>query len=119
MNGQLLNEIIHLKESEKKVKIDTIYDLMIFSIKGRQICENERKRFVLNRSLPIQKIHDPTFIQSQTEEFINCYSDMVKRSKIKCDREYSQILFCLKSQHRFSKGFPENCVKEMEEFILC
>lgn len=119
MEGGLLNEICHLSDDKKKVNIGTVYDLMIFSIKGRQICEEERKRFVLNRSLPIQKMHDPTFIRPQTEEFINCYADMVKHAKDKCDSQYNEILTCLKSQHGTTKGFPEKCVSEMEEFILC
>ena len=119
MDGALINEINHLAENTRKIKLGTVYDLMIFSVKGRQICEEERKRFVLNRSLPIQKMHDPTFIQPQTEAFINCYSEMVKKSKEKCDKQYNQIFSCLKSQHGISNGFPEECVTEMEEFILC
>ena len=119
MDGALINNFYHLAENSQKVKLGIVYDLMIFSIKGRQKCEEERKKFVLNRSLPIQKLHDPTFIQPQTEEFINCYSEMVKTSKIKCDKQYNQIYACLKSQHGISKGFPEECVKEIEDFILC
>jgi hypothetical protein len=119
MDGAILNEINHLSDDAKKVNLGTIYDLMIFSIKGRQKCEEERKKFVLNRSLPIQKMHDPTFIKLQTEEFLNCYSNMVNYSKEKCNNQYNQIFLCLKSQHGNSKGFPEKCVKQMEEFILC
>ena len=119
MDGALLNEINLLAENSKKVQSGTVIDLMIFSIKGKQRCEEQRKQFVLNRSLPIQKMHDPTFIQPQTEAFLNCYSEMVRSSKEKCDKQYIQVFACLKSNHGLARGFPEECVPQMEDFMFC
>ena len=44
---------------------------------------------------------------------------MVKTSKEKCIRQYREIYACLNSQHGLSKGFPEECVTQMEDFIIC
>lgn len=119
MDGALLSELKLLEENSQKVDSSVVYDLMIFSIKGKVTCEEQRKHFVLNRTLPLQKIHDPTFVKPQAQAFLDCYADMVKLSKGKCRSQYSEVFECLKSNHNKSDNFPVNCVAKMEDFLAC
>lgn len=119
MEGALISELKLLEDNSKKVDSAVVYDLMIFSIKGKFSCEEQRKQFVLNRTLPIQKMHDPTFVKPQAQAFLDCYADMVKTSKQKCPEQYNHILQCLTSNHKKSEIFPVDCVSQMEDFIYC
>ena len=119
MDGALLNELQLLEDNKNKVDSSIVYDLMIFSIKGKFSCEEQRKQFVLNRTLPIQKMHDPTFVKPQAKAFLDCYADMVKVSKEKCKQQYNSVFECLKSNHKKSDSFPVDCVPKMEEFLYC
>jgi hypothetical protein len=119
MDGALINELKLLEENSKKVDNSIIYDLMIFSIKGKYNCEEQRKQFVLNRTLPIQKMYDPSFIKPQAQAFLDCYADMVKTSKTKCPTQYQKVFECLKGNHLKSDNFPTECVPQMEDFLYC
>lgn len=119
MDGALLSELKLLEENSKKVDSAVVYDLMIFSIKGKFTCEEQRKQFVLNRTLPLQKMHDPTFVKPQAQAFLDCYAEMVKNSKSKCNSQYSEVFQCLKANHKKSDGFPVDCVAKMEDFLAC
>ena len=115
MDGALLSELKLLEENSNKVDCSVVYDLMIFSIKGKVTCEEQRKQFVLNRTLPLQKMHD----KPQAQAFLDCYADMVKTSKSKCNNQYSEVFQCLKANHKKSDNFPVNCVAKMEDFLAC
>jgi hypothetical protein len=119
MDSALLNEINLLEENKKKIDSRAVYDLMIHSIKGKYICEEQRKNFVLNRVLPNQKMYDPSFIEPQAKEFVDCYANMVGLTKSKCQDKYKNIYECLIKNHKTSNDFPVKCVAEMEDFINC
>ncbi len=119
MDGALLSELKLLEENSKKIDNSIVYDLMIFSIKGKFSCDDQRKQFVLNRTLPLQKIHDPTFVKPQAQAFLDCYADMVKVSKVKCNNQYNSVFECLKSNHKKTDIFPVDCVPKMEDFLAC
>lgn len=119
MDSTLLNEISLLEANKSKIDSSLVYDLMIHSIKGKYICEEQRKNFVLNRVLPNQKMYDPTFVEPQAKEFIDCYAGVVKDTKTKCQEKYNNIFECLATNHKKNYDFPTKCVPQMEDFINC
>merc|ERR1711908_208314 len=84
----------------------------------KQRCEEERKNFVLSRSLPLEKMNDPSTVQPQAEKFLNCYTDMVQNSKKNCGRQYGKVKECLEKRLRNNDIFPEKCVGYMEDFMF-
>jgi hypothetical protein len=119
MDSTILNEINLLEANKNKIESSLVYDLMIHSIKGKYVCETQRKNFVLNRVLPNQKMYDPSFVEPQAKEFLDCYAGMIKETKEKCQSKYLNIYDCLVKNHKRNKDFPVKCVQQMEDFINC
>jgi hypothetical protein len=120
MDSNILNEINLLEANRSKIDISHVYDLMIHSIKGKYLCEDQRKKFVLNRSFGgPQKIYDPTYVEPYAADFLNCFAGLTKSTKEKCENQYKNIYQCLVSNHGNNFDFPEKCVPQMEDFINC
>jgi hypothetical protein len=120
MDSNIINEINLLQANRKKIDSSSVYDLMIHSIKGKYLCEEQRKKFVLNRSFGgTQKIYDPTYVEPYAADFINCFATMTKTTKEKCQNQYKNIYECLATNHGKNYNFPEKCVGQMEDFINC
>jgi len=122
MDAVLQDEINLLNVNSEQVKSSHVYDLMIFSIKGKQRCEEQRKKFVLSRSLPIQKMYDPSTIQPEAESFLNCYTEMVQNSRKNCESNYKKVYECLSKNDDIEfkmDRFPKDCVAPMEDFMFC
>ena len=80
MDSNIINEINLLQANRKKIDSSSVYDLMIHSIKGKYLCEEQRKKFVLNRSFGgTQKIYDPTYVEPSAADFLNCFAAMTKK----------------------------------------
>jgi hypothetical protein len=120
MDSSIINEINLLESGRNKVDSNVVYDLMIHSIKGKYVCEDERKKFVLNRSFGgTQKIYDPSYVEPFAKDFLNCFADMTKKTKETCQTQYKKVYECLNSHHGKVFNFPESCVSNMEDFINC
>jgi hypothetical protein len=119
MDSLLLQEINLLEQNKDKIEPSLVYDLMIHSIKGKYQCEVQRKSFVIARSLPSEKIYQPQYAEPQAKDFLDCYSDMVKNTKVNCQDKYKKIFECLASNHGKNYDFPVKCVSPMEDFINC
>lgn len=63
-------------------------------------------------------MYDPTFVQPQTKEFLDCYARMVDHTKAKCQDEFNSVLQCV-TKHVPHNGFPVKCVQQMENFNNC
>lgn len=98
---------------------DAIYSLLANSIKGRHKCEEARKVFVVSRTFPVAKIYDPTFIESQTRNFIDCYHGVVADSQGKCKSSFEDLKFCVHRGLPTNGIFPPRCVDLMEKYINC
>lgn len=119
MESAILNEIKLLENNKDKVQSGLVYDLIIHSIKGKYVCEEQRKKFAISRTLHAEKIYKPNYAQEQANSFLDCYADMTKQTKLKCKEKYSQIFDCLTKNMNTNGDFPEKCVLEMEDFISC
>lgn len=119
MDASLLNEINLLQTNRSKVDSGIVYDLMIHSIKGKYVCEEQRKKFVISRSLPIEKIYQPYYVEPHAKDFMDCYSDMLKVTKESCQDQYKNVYECLAKNHGKNYDFPVKCVSAMENFINC
>src|SRR4051812_20228261 len=120
MDFSVINEIKLLEENRNKVESSVVYDLMIHSIKGKYVCEDARKKFVLNRSFGgAQKIYDPTYVEPFASDFLNCFAGMTKKTKDNCQTQYKKVYECLANNHGKMFNFPEKCVAGMEDFINC
>lgn len=119
MDPITLHELNILDSNSNRLPQNIVYELMIHSIKGKHLCEEERKKFVINRSMPVEKIYNPVYVEPYAKDFINCYSEMVAMTNKECQNEYKNIFECLIVNHGGSKSFPIKCVKDMEIFIQC
>jgi hypothetical protein len=119
MDSSIINEINLLEANKSKIDGSLVYDLMIHSIKGKYVCEEERKQFVLNRVISVDKLH-PRFIEPHAKSFVDCYSKMVEKTKSsECQDQYKKIFECLVDNHSKNYDFPVKCVPQMEDFINC
>lgn len=118
MDATILNEISLLEANKNKIDRSAVYNLMIHSIKGKYVCEDERKKFVLNRVISIDKLH-PKFIEPHAEAFIDCYANLVRHTKENCSDKFNKIQTCLMENYGKTNDFPVNCVPHMEDFINC
>ena len=122
MEANIVNEIKLLEENKNKIDSGPVIDLIIHSVKGKYICEEKRKNFVLSRTAPLEKIFDPSFVKTNAKEFLDCYADINKRTKGECQEQYKKVFECLtKDNKKLEKisQFPVKCVASMEDFILC
>lgn len=51
---------------------------MIYSIKGNQVCKDQRKSFNLCRSTPLGKHVEPEFCKDSALSFIDCFLGVYK-----------------------------------------
>ena len=114
----LQKEIELLSDNSTSIQKKHVYSTIIYSIKGNQRCEEERKKFVISRSLPIDKMNDPSIIQSEANSFLNCYTDMVQYSSRVCANKFNKVFNCL-AANRTLDQFPKKCVADMEDFMYC
>ena len=119
MDSSVLNEIKLLEANKSKIDSGLIYDLLIHSIKGRYVCEDERKKFVISRSLPSEKIHKPQYVEPYAKDFLDCNAYMLKLTKENCQNQYKNVYECLAKNHGNNYDFPVKCVTSMAEFINC
>ena len=119
MDASVVNEINLLDANRNKIDSGAVYDLMIHSIKGKYVCEDLRKKFVISRSLPTDKIYQPYYVEPYAKEFLDCYANMLKVTKENCQDKYKNIYECLAKNHGKNYDFPVKCVSPMEDFINC
>jgi hypothetical protein len=119
MDPAIIQEINLLEQNKNKIDSTLIYDLMIHSIKGKYVCESQRKNFVISRSLPSEKIYQPHYVEPHAKEFIDCYANMLNHTKSQCKSQFNKIYECLLTNHGKNYDFPEKCVSDMEDFINC
>jgi hypothetical protein len=119
MDSTTINELTLLEQNRKKIDIGLVYDLMVNSIKGKYKCEKFRKDFVLARSLPLEKVYDPTHVAPLAKNFIDCYANVVSEGKSKCSEKYTKVYECLLKNHGKGNDFPVKCVADMEDYINC
>lgn len=119
MDTSILNEIKLLEANRSKIDSGVVYDLLIHSIKGKYFCEEQRKNFVISRTFNAEKISQPHYAEPYAKDFLDCYSDMLKVTKEKCEKQYKSVYQCLAANHGKSNDFPVKCVPEMEDFINC
>ena len=84
-----------------------------------KVCEEERKKFVIARSLKLYKFQDPISAKNMAANFLNCYSSMLKRTKFTCRHTYETVHNCLKYNKSNSSAFPEIFIDQLENFINC
>ncbi len=119
MDPSILSEMKHLEANSNKVDSGVVYDLLIHSIKGKYFCEEKRKKFVIFRTMPNEKIYQPNYAEQNAKEFLDCYSNMLKVTKASCQNEYKKVYECLSTNHGKNYDFPVKCVDSMERFINC
>jgi hypothetical protein len=119
MDASIAHEINILDQNKNKIDSSNVYDMMIHSIKGKYVCEETRKKFVISRSLPLDKIYQPQYAEPFARDFLNCYADMIKVTKESCQDKYKNIFECLVKNHGKNYDFPVKCVSAMEDFINC
>ncbi len=119
MDAMMLNEIKLLELNKTKIKNGIVYDLLIHSIKGKYQCEEKRKNFVISRTLPNDKNYQSNYIEPFAKDFLNCYDDMLKVTKEKCQNPYKAVHQCLTSNHGSNFDFPVKCVSVMEDYLNC
>lgn len=104
--------------SSNNIARSDIIHLLAHSIKSKSVCENQRIQFVTARTFPVGKFQDPTFVSSQTNNYIDCYRRVVEISQLPhCYNEFSSVEKCL--DKNFKKNFPSECVRDMESYIKC
>ena len=119
MDSITINELKLLESNQKKIDTSLVYDLMIHSIKGKYVCEESRKKFVISRALPMEKVHNPKFAAPYAANFLDCYAEMLNITKDKCQPKYKKIYECLVSNHSTKGDFNVKCVAAMEDFLDC
>jgi hypothetical protein len=119
MDPAIIQEIDLLEHNKNNIDSTLIYDLMIHSIKGKYVCETQRKNFVISRSLPSEKIYQPHYVEPHAKEFIDCYANMINHTKLNCQSKFKNIYECMFSNHGKNYDFPVKCVSAMEDFINC
>lgn len=119
MDAALLSEIKLLESNRNKIENTTVYDLLIHSIKGKYVCEEKRKNFVISRSIPNDKIYQPYYVEPKAKEFLDCYAGMIQTTKDKCHKQYETVFQRISKNSNKSENFPIKCVPDMEDFINC
>lgn len=110
-----------LELNRNKIDSNIIYDMMIYSIKGKYLCEESRKSFALHRGVPSQKAYDADAIAPHAKSFLDCYAGMVENTKLNknCQDKFKNVNQCLSSHKSQKEDFPIKCVSFMEDFINC
>jgi hypothetical protein len=113
------NEIKLLEANRLKIDSGLVYDLLISSVKARYACEEQRKKFVISRSIPHEKIYNPKYVEPYAKDFLDCYANLRKVTKETCQNQYKNVYECLVKNHGNNYDFPVKCVAAMEDYINC
>ena len=91
---------------------------LIFMYKGSQTCKAEATDFKLCRATPAGKIGDPERCEAKVSNFLACYSDMIKESKVKCADQYANAMNCM-TKNVNASGDEGVCAGSLEAFARC
>ncbi|CAD8104964.1 unnamed protein product [Paramecium sonneborni] len=88
---------------------DESLQLMIYSIKGNQVCKDQRKSFNLCRSTPLGKHVEPEFCKDSAISFIDCFLG-VQRNK-KCHQQFQKVFDIAKT--------GQYAQESLEDYLKC
>ena len=89
---------------------------LIFMYKGSQSCTNEAKDFKLCRATPAG-LADPERCESKVSNFLQCYADMIRESKVKCADQYANAFNCMSKNVNETDGGV--CEGSLQAFSNC
>ena len=112
------SELTNLYSNRNSIEDKKVYEMLIHSIKGKFVCEEARRKFVLSRTLSADQIYNPDSSYESAKSFIDCNASMLEKTGNKCLKSYEKIFNCMSGSKKFF-SFPKGCVNEMEDFINC